>query len=186
MTTRASELRQQILDLVFAYHREAFSPAAFVPGESPVPVSGRVFDASDMQSLVDSSLDFWLTTGRFAAQFEKAFAGYFGLRGATLVNSGSSANLLALTALTSPRLNERRLVPGDEVITVAAGFPTTVNPIIQNGLVPVFVDVHVPTYNIDVTQLEEARSDRTRAVMLAHTLGNPFDLKAVKGIRGPP
>src|ERR1700691_4106371 len=120
MTTRASELRQQILDLVSAYHEEAFSPAPFVPGESPVPVSGRVFDASDMQSLVDSSLDFWLTTGRFAAQFEKAFARYFGLRGATLVNSGSSANLLALTALTSPRLNEPRLVPGDEVITLAA------------------------------------------------------------------
>ena len=180
MSARADELRQQILELVSAYHQEAFSPAAFVPGESLVPVSGRVFDASDVQSLVDSSLDFWLTTGRFAAQFERAFARYFGLRGATLVNSGSSANLLALSALTSPRLNDRRLMPGDEVITVAAGFPTTVNPIIQNGLVPVFVDVNVPTYNIDVTQLEQALSERTRAVMIAHTLGNPFDLKAVK------
>ncbi len=180
MTARADDLRQQILELVSAYHQEAFSSPAFVPGESAVPVSGRVFDASDVQALVDSSLDFWLTTGRFAAQFERAFARYFGLRGATLVNSGSSANLLAMTALTSPRLNERRLVPGDEVITVAAGFPTTVNPIIQNGLVPVFVDVHIPTYNVDVGQLEQAHSDRTRAVMIAHTLGNPFDLKAVK------
>ena len=174
------DLRQQILELVSAYHAQAFPPAPFVPGESPVPVSGRVFDASDVQSLVDSSLDFWLTTGRFAAQFEKAFARYFGLRGATLVNSGSSANLLAVTALTSPRLNGRRLVPGDEVITVAAGFPTTVNPILQNGLVPVFVDVQIPTYNIDPARLEQARSDRTRAVMIAHTLGNPFDLGAVK------
>ena len=174
------DLRQQILELVSAYHAQAFPPAPFVPGESPVPVSGRVFDASDVQSLVDSSLDFWLTTGRFAAQFEKAFARYFGLRGATLVNSGSSANLLAVAALTSPRLNGRRLVPGDEVITVAAGFPTTVNPILQNGLVPVFVDVQVPTYNIDPARLEQARSDRTRAVMIAHTLGNPFDLGAVK------
>ncbi len=180
MSTRAAELRQQILELVSVYHQEAFGPAAFVPGVSPVPVSGRVFDASDMQSLVDSSLDFWLTTGRFAAQFEKAFARYFGLRNATLVNSGSSADLLAITALTSPKLGDRRLQRGDEVITVAAGFPTTLNPIIQNGLVPVFVDVQIPTYNIDATQLDEAFSDRTRAVMIAHTLGNPFDLKAVK------
>lgn len=180
MTNRAAELKQQILELVSAYHQEAFPSSAFVPGESSVPVSGRVFDASDIQSLIDSSLDFWLTTGRFAAQFEKAFARYFGVRNATLVNSGSSADLLALTALTSPKLGDRRLQPGDEVITVAAGFPTTVNPIIQNGLVPVFVDVQIPTYNIDVTQLEEALSSRTRAVMIAHTLGNPFDLKAVK------
>ncbi len=133
----------------------------------------------DMRSLVDSSLDFWLTTGRFAAQFEKQFARWFGIRTATLVNSGSSADLLAVTALTSPKLGDRRLKPGDEVITVAAGFPTTVNPIIQNGLVPVFVDEHIPTYNIDVTLLEEAHSDRTRAVVIAHTLGNPFNLGAV-------
>ncbi len=145
----------------------------------PVPVSGRVFDGEDVQTLVDSSLDFWLTTGRFAAQFEKQFARFFGVRTATLVNSGSSADLLAVTALTSPKLGDRRLQPGDEVITVAAGFPTTVNPIIQNGLVPVFVDEVIPTYNIDVRMLEEARSDRTRAVVLAHTLGNPFDLRAV-------
>jgi CDP-6-deoxy-D-xylo-4-hexulose-3-dehydrase len=180
MSERCDQLRNRILDLVSEYHAEAFGAEPFVAGETPVPVSGRVFDASDVQSLVDSGLDFWLTTGRFAAQFEKAFARFFGVREATLVNSGSSANLLALTALTSPRLAERRLVPGDEVITVAAGFPTTVNPIVQNGLVPVFVDVQVPTYNVDVRLLEQAVSDRTRAVMIAHTLGNPFDLAAVK------
>jgi CDP-4-dehydro-6-deoxyglucose reductase, E1 len=180
MTARASELRAQILELVAAYQAEAFGPEKFVPGESPVPVAGRVFDASEMQSLVDSALDFWLTTGRFAAQFEKSFARFVGVRGATLVNSGSSANLLALTALTSLKLEDRRLQPGDEVITLAAGFPTTVNPIVQNNLIPVFVDVQVPTYNIDVTRLEGALSDRTRAVMIAHTLGNPFDIAAVK------
>jgi len=173
------DLRAHILELVAEYHAEAFAPSPFVAGETTVPVSGRVFDAEDMRSLVDSSLDFWLTTGRFAAQFEKQFARWFGLRTATLVNSGSSANLLAVTALTSPKLGERRLKPGDEVITVAAGFPTTVNPIIQNGLVPVFVDELIPTYNIDVTKLEEARSERTRAVVIAHTLGNPFDVEAV-------
>jgi CDP-4-dehydro-6-deoxyglucose reductase, E1 len=179
MSERQSQLREQILKLVGEYHDTAFAPREFVPGDSTVPVSGRVFDAEDMRSLVDSSLDFWLTTGRFAVQFEKAFARFLGVRGASLVNSGSSADLLALTALTSPKLGDRRLKPGDEVITVAAGFPTTVNPIIQNNLVPVFVDVQIPTYNIDVTQLEEARSDRTQAVMIAHTLGNPFDLGAV-------
>ena len=180
MTARAGELRAQILELVAAYQAEAFGPEKFVRGESAVPVAGRVFDASEMQSLVDSALDFWLTTGRFAAQFEKSFARFVGVRGATLVNSGSSANLLALTALTSPKLEDRRLQPGDEVITLAAGFPTTVNPIVQNNLIPVFVDVQVPTYNIDVTRLEGALSDRTRAVMIAHTLGNPFDVAAVK------
>ncbi|HYW07842.1 MAG TPA: lipopolysaccharide biosynthesis protein RfbH [Longimicrobium sp.] len=176
---RAEELRQQIRGLVAEYHAAAFPAREFVGGEMPVPVAGKVFDASEMQHLVDASLDFWLTTGRFATQFERAFARVFGVRHSLLVNSGSSANLLALTALTSPILEERRLRPGDEVITVAAGFPTTVNPIVQNGLVPVFVDVTLPTYDVDVTQLEEARSDRTRAVMLAHTLGNPFDLASV-------
>jgi CDP-4-dehydro-6-deoxyglucose reductase, E1 len=178
LSTKA-ELRERILELVAEYHAGAFVPGRFVPGESPIPVSGRVFDAADMQSLVDSALDFWLTTGRFAEQFEKQFARWFGIRTATLVNSGSSADLLAVTALTSPKLGERRLQAGDEVITVAAGFPTTVNPIIQNGLVPVFLDEHIPTYNIDVTRLEEARSERTRAVVIAHTLGNPFDVGAV-------
>lgn len=178
MPKSAPELRAEILELVRQYHA-ALPPRAFVPGETPVPFAGRVFDAAEMTSLVDSALDFWLTTGRFAAQFERDFAAWIGVRHALLVNSGSSANLLALTALTSPKLGARQLRPGDEVITVAAGFPTTVNPVVQNRLVPVFVDVHLPTYNIDVSALEEARSPRTRAVMIAHTLGNPFDLDAV-------
>ena len=179
MSARVSDLRRRILELAAEYHEAAFAERPFVPGESPVPVAGRVFDAADMCSLVDSSLDMWLTTGRFAAEFGSAFARYIGVRNATLVNSGSSANLLAVAALTSAELGERRLCPGDEVITVAAGFPTTVNPIIQNGLVPVFTDVQTPTYNIDATRLEEARSNRTRAVVVAHTLGNPFDVDAV-------
>jgi CDP-4-dehydro-6-deoxyglucose reductase, E1 len=176
----ADELREQILSLVARYHEIAFPGREFVPGQTPIPVSGRVFDGDDMRYLVDSGLDFWLTTGRFAAEFERRFAhDVFGLRYASLVNSGSSANLVALSCLTSPTLGERRLRPGDEVITVAAGFPTTVNPIIQNQLVPVFIDVTLPTYNIDVRALERALSERTRAVMIAHTLGNPFDLDAV-------
>lgn len=179
MSERADQLRAQILELVAEYSKEAFPEKVFVPGESSVPVSGRVFDSADVQSLIDSSLDFWLTTGRFAHQFEIEFARFFKMRHALLVNSGSSANLLALTSLTSPQLRERQLKPGDEVITVATGFPTTVNPIFQNNLIPVFVDVDIPTYNIDVTQLENAFSGRTRAVMLAHTLGNPFNLNAV-------
>ncbi len=176
----ASHLREQILSLVAEYWAEAFAPLEFIPGTTPVPVSGKVFDSDEVQHLVDSSLDFWLTTGRFAQQFEKAFAAFSGRKCCVLVNSGSSANLIALSALTSPKLSERRLRPGDEVITVAAGFPTTVNPIVQCGLVPVFADIEVPTYNIDVRQLETAWSERTRAVFLAHTLGNPFDLHAVK------
>jgi CDP-6-deoxy-D-xylo-4-hexulose-3-dehydrase len=179
MTTPSETLRTQILELVTRYHQTAFTPTQFIPGETPVAVAGRVFDAVEIQHLVDSALDFWLTTGRFAAQFERDFARFMGLRYALLVNSGSSANLLALSALTSPKLKERRLSPGDEVITVAAGFPTTVNPIIQNQLVPVFVDVQIPTYNIDVSQLEAALSSKTKAIMLAHTLGNPFDVTAV-------
>jgi CDP-6-deoxy-D-xylo-4-hexulose-3-dehydrase len=179
MVSEAEALRARILALVAEYHAMAFPERPFVPGETPVPVSGRVFGASEIQSLVDSGLDFWLTAGRFAAQFERAFARYMGVRHAILVNSGSSANLVALSCLTSPSLGDARLKPGDEVITVAAGFPTTVNPIIQNNLVPVFVDVHLPTYGVEVGQLEGARSARTRAVMIAHTLGNPFDLDAV-------
>ena len=179
MSTNPEALRQQIAKLVAEYHAAAFPAREFRPGESSVPVAGRVFDADEIQHLVDSSLDFWLTTGRYAAQFEKEFARFFGIRNAILVNSGSSANLLALTALTSPRLGDRALKPGDEVITAAAGFPTTVNPIIQNRLVPVFVDVDIPTYNIDPQLLEGALSPRTRAVMVAHTLGNPFQLDVV-------
>jgi len=176
---QSEQLRQEILRFVGAYYAEAFPPREFIPGKTPVPVSGRVFDADDLVHLVDASLDFWLTTGRYADQFEREFARFMGVRHAILCNSGSSANLLALSALSSPKLGERRLKAGDEVITVAAGFPTTVNPIVQNGLVPVFVDIELDTYNIDVRYLEEAISPRTRAIMLAHTLGNPFDVDAV-------
>lgn len=176
---RAEILRDQIRDLVMDYHAEAFPKSDFVPGKSSVPVSGKVFDAEDIQYAVDASLDFWLTTGRFAEQFESQFARVMGVRDARLVNSGSSANLVALSALTSSSLGDRALRPGDEVITVAAGFPTTINPAIQNNLVPVFVDVQLDTYDIDVSQLEAALSERSRAVMIAHTLGNPFDLDAV-------
>jgi CDP-4-dehydro-6-deoxyglucose reductase, E1 len=179
MNEHSERLRTRILELVADYSAEAFPQKTFVPGETPVPVSGRVFDAADVQSLIDSGLDFWLTEGRFAKQFEKEFARFFNMRHAILVNSGSSANLLALTCLTSFMLADRRLQAGDEVITVATGFPTTVNPIFQNGLVPVFVDVQIPTYNIDPVQLQAALSEKTRAVMIAHTLGNPFDLEAV-------
>ncbi len=179
MNTEADRLRSEILELVKRYHAAEFADREFVAGQSAVPCAGRVFDHEELVHLVDSSLDFWLTAGRFAEQFEAEFAQKFGSRYAMLVNSGSSANLVALSCLTSPKLGQRRLKPGDEVITVAAGFPTTVNPIVQNGLVPVFVDVQIPTYNIDVTQLDAALSSKTRAIMIAHTLGNPFDLDAV-------
>ncbi len=172
-------VRQEILRLVEGHFHETWPEKPFRPGVDPVPVSGKVFDAEDVKHLVDASLDFWLTTGRYARDFEREFAKVFGLRSALLVNSGSSANLIALTTLTSPKLGDRRLKPGDEVITVACGFPTTINPILQNGCVPVFVDVELPTYNVDVSRLEDALSPRTRAVMLAHTLGNPFNLGAV-------
>lgn len=179
MSERAQQLREQILELTAEYHREAFPLRDFQPGKSPVPVSGKVIDGADLCSVVDSALDCWFTTGRFAKAFEKKLARFVGVRGCSLVNSGSSANLVALTALTSPKLGDRQLKPGDEVITVAAGFPTTVNPIIQNNLVPVFLDVTLPTLEIDVSQLESALSPRTRAIMIAHTLGNTFDLDAV-------
>jgi CDP-4-dehydro-6-deoxyglucose reductase, E1 len=176
---KKSALRSQILALVAEYHQEAFPQKEFIPGSSAVPVSGKVFDATELQYLVDSSLDFWLTTGRFAAEFERKLANWMGVKYCLLVNSGSSANLVALTALTSPQLGDRRLHPGDEVITVAAGFPTTVNPIFQNQLVPVFVDIKLPTYDIDITQLEAALSPKTKAIIIAHTLGNPFNLTGV-------
>ena len=177
---KASALRARIASLVAEYHEVAFETAAFVPGQTAIPVSGKVFGASELQHLVDSGLDFWLTTGRFAAQFEREFAQVMSARHAMLVNSGSSANLLAITALCSPLLGDRTLTAGDEVITVAAGFPTTVNPIFQNGLVPVFVDVELPSYGIDIAQLDEALSDRTRAIIVAHTLGNPYNVAAVQ------
>ena len=152
----------------------------FIPGSSHIPYAGRVYDENEMTNLLDSTLDFWLTTGRYTAQFEKAFADFLGVKDAFLVNSGSSANLLAFMALTSPLLGSRRIKRGDEVITVAAGFPTTTAPIIQYGAVPVFVDVELETANIDVTLPDHALSKKTKAVMLAHTLGNPFNIDAVK------
>ena len=179
MAEKAERLRQQILELTAEYHAEAFPAREFVAGTSVVPVSGKVIGAEDICSVVDSALDGWFTTGRFAKDFERKLARFFGVRSASLVNSGSSANLVALSALTSPKLGARALRPGDEVITVAAGFPTTVNPIVQNRLVPVFLDVSLPTYEIDVTRLEEAYSPKTKAVMVAHTLGNVFNLGAV-------
>lgn len=175
-----AQARQEIRELVTAYYHEyKENKTPFRPGDR-VTYAARVFDEKEMCSLVDSALDFWLTTGRFAEVFEQEFSKWLGVKFAHLVNSGSSANLIAFTALTAPELGERRIKPGDEVITVAAGFPTTVTPIIQYGAVPVFVDVTIPQYNIDVTQLEAALSERSKAVMIAHTLGNPFDLAAVK------
>jgi len=177
--TRDAELRARILHLVGEYYRERFGDRPFRPGEDAVHYAGRVFDADELQKLVDSALDFFLTAGRYADQFETEFAEYFGLAAAHLVNSGSSANLVAVTTLTSPRLGERRLRPGDEVITVAAGFPTTVAPIVQNRLVPVFVDVNLGDYTAIPTRLDEAVGPRTRAIIMAHTMGVPFDLDTV-------
>jgi len=172
---------ESILNAVRDY-AQARPTASFIRGESPVPVSGKVLDADDFVNLVDSSLEGWLTSGRFHEDFERGLARYVGVRNAVFVNSGSSANLVALSALTSPKLGKKALKPGDEVITVAAGFPTTVNPIIQNGLVPVFVDIELGTYDAVIDQVKEAISPRTRAIMMAHTLGNPFDVAQIKSI----
>ncbi|MCB9062375.1 MAG: lipopolysaccharide biosynthesis protein RfbH [Halobacteriovoraceae bacterium] len=173
-----NNLRQKILDLVKEFHNEKQN-ASFVPGKSPIPVSGKVYNETDLCHLVDASLDFWLTTGRYNDSFEKKMREYFGVRAAYTVNSGSSANLVATSALTSHLLEDRALKPGDEIITVAAGFPTTVNPIIQIGCIPVFVDVDIPTYNVNVSELENAITNKTKAIILAHTLGNPFNLSAI-------
>lgn len=176
------EARRQIRQLIADYYREFKKPEmekAFTPGDR-ISYASRVYDEKEMCGLVDSALDFWLTTGRFSEEFERQFADWIGVRYVNLVNSGSSANLLAFMALTAPELGERQIRRGDEVITVACGFPTTVAPIIQYGAAPVFVDVTVPQYNIDVSRLEAAYSSKTKAVMIAHTLGNPFDLKEVK------
>ena len=178
----ADQLRQEIAALVEQYHQAAFPAKPFLGGISTLPVSGKVFDADEMQHLVDSSLDFWLTTGRYAEQFETQFAKVMGMKHALLCNSGSSANLLAVTALTSPRLKKRALKEGDEVITVAAGFPTTVNPILQNRLVPVFVDVQLGTYDATMESIEAAIGPKTKAIVMAHTLGNPFNLDGVMSI----
>jgi CDP-6-deoxy-D-xylo-4-hexulose-3-dehydrase len=176
----ARALRAEILERTRDYFAVAYGTRDFVPGADAVPVSGRVFDERELVSLVDSSLDFWLTTGRFAERFEREFARWYGVRECVLVNSGSSANLLAVAMLTAAEHGERRLRPGDEVITAAAGFPTTVNPIIQHGCTPVFIDSELTTYNADLTQLEAALSPKTRAVILAHTLGNPYDAERVR------
>lgn len=173
------EARQQILSEVSAYCDRFHTQKEYEHGDR-IPYASRVYDHDEMVNLVDSSLDFWLTSGRYTAEFERKLSEYLGVRFCSLVGSGSTANLLAFMALTSPLLGERRINRGDQVITVAAGFPTTVTPMIQYGAVPVFVDVTIPQYNIDITRLEEAMSGRTKAVMIAHTLGNPFDLRAVK------
>ena len=174
------QAREQILEMTKEYCEKYHNQKKPYEKGDRIPYASRVYDADEMVNLVDSSLEFWLTSGRFTKEFESEFAKYLGVKYCSLVNSGSSANLLAFMALTSPLLKERQILPGDEVITVAAGFPTTVAPVIQYGAVPVFVDVAIPQYNIDPNLLEQAVSEKTKAVMLAHTLGNPFDLKAVK------
>jgi len=176
------ERRRKILDLVREFAAESLAPRAFRPGESTVPPSGKVLNAEDLASLVDASLDGWLTTGRFNDAFEQRLAIYLGVIAARTTNSGSSANLLAVSALTSPLLGKRALKPGDEVVTAAAGFPTTVNPILQNGLVPVFVDSELPAYNPTVQAVEAAISPRTRAIALAHTLGNPYAVEEIRAL----
>ena len=182
MTDALAAQRRGILDDVRAYAHASLQRGEFVPGESPVPVSGKVLDADDLAALVDSSLDGWLTAGRFTEEFERRLARYVGTRSSVFVNSGSSANLVALSALTSPKLGKRRLVEGDEVLTVAMGFPTTINPIVQNKLRPVLVDIELGTYDAKPEMLSEAIGPRTRAIMMAHTLGNPFDLDVVRAL----
>ena len=175
----AAALREQIATLVREYHGAQFPDRPFTPGTDLVHYAGRVFDAEELTNLVDASLDFFLTANRYAERFEGDFSEYLGVSDALLVNSGSSANLVALTTLTSPKLGVRRLKPGDEVVTVAAGFPTTLAPILQNNLLPVFVDVNLGDYTAVADQIREAVGPRTRAIMMAHTLGVPFDLDVV-------
>lgn len=175
-------LRREILELVDRYAQVNFAPKAFVPGDTAIPPAGKVIGASELKNMVEASLDGWLTTGRFNDQFEASLARVLGVPYVSTVNSGSSANLIAFSALTSPRLGERAIRPGDEVIGVAAGFPTTVNPILQFGAVPVFVDIDIPTYNVDPALLEAAISPKTKAIMLAHTLGNPYNLEVLTAL----
>src|SRR5262245_3760424 len=177
-----TQLREEILALVARYSEIVHAQKPFVPGKSVIPASGKVVGANELKLMVEASLDGWLTTGRFNTAFERRLAQFLGVKHVITANSGSSANLLAFSALTSPQLGERSLKPGDEVISVAAGFPTTVNPILLWGMVPVFVDVDIPTYNIDPTLVEAAISEKTRAIMLAHTLGNPYNLSEVTRI----
>jgi CDP-6-deoxy-D-xylo-4-hexulose-3-dehydrase len=182
MSVKANELRAQINTLVKEYAAEVYAPKKFVAGESVIPPSGKVIGSAELENMVDASLDGWLTTGRFNEQFEKKLAKFIGVDFVLSVNSGSSANLVAFSALTSPKLGNRAIKKGDEVIGVAAGFPTTVNPIIQFGAIPVFVDVDMTTHNIDVDLIEAAITSKTKAIMLAHTLGNPFNVGKVKEI----
>jgi len=178
----AENIRQQISTLVAEYAALEYEPKNFIAGESTVPPSGKVLGAKELQYMVDASLDGWLTTGRFNEAFEKRFGEFLGVKHVLTTNSGSSADLLAFSTLTSPKLGAKALKPGDEVITVAAGFPTTVNPMLQYGMIPVFVDVDIPTYNIDPNKIADAITEKTRAIMIAHTLGNPFDLDAVMSL----
>ncbi len=178
--TPADTLREKIAALVEEYAAIKYAPRVFDPGTTVIPASGKVLDSAELKLMVEASLDGWLTTGRFNQEFERRLAEFIGVKHLITVNSGSSANLIAFSTLTSPKLGERAIRPGDEVIGVAAGFPTTVNPIIQFGAVPVFVDVHIPTYNIDPDKIEEAIGPKTKAIMLAHTLGNPYNLNIVK------
>lgn len=171
--------KQEIFNLIAKYYKEKHRVKPFIPRETYIPYAGRVYDEKEMISIVDSALEFWLTAGRFVKQFEQKFAKFLGVKYCILTNSGSSANLLAISALTSSKLGERRLKKGDEVITIACAFPTTVNPIIQNNLIPVFIDVDVGTYNIQTDKIETAISEKTKAIFLAHTLGNPFDLDKI-------
>ncbi|HLD60191.1 MAG TPA: lipopolysaccharide biosynthesis protein RfbH [Candidatus Bilamarchaeaceae archaeon] len=177
-----TDIKRAIFNLVKQFYLSKSNKSKFEPGETAIPYAGRVYDEQEIINLVDSSLDFWLTAGKYAQEFEKEFATFFGSKYCLLANSGSSANLLALSALTSKSLGEKRLKKGEKIITVTAGFPTTVNPIFQNGLVPVFLDVELGTYNIDTTLLEEAIDEKTRGIVLAHTLGNPFDLDKITSI----
>ena len=178
----SAEIRNKIMELISQYAEDVHSKKPFIPGKSSIPVSGRVFGGKEIQMLVSSSLDFWLTTGRFNEEFEKRLGKFLGIKFVITTNSGSSANLLALSSLTSEQLGEKSLKPGDEVITVAAGFPTTVNPILQNNLIPIFIDVQIPSYVIDENLIEENITKKTKAIMIAHTLGNAFNIKKITDI----
>jgi len=179
---KKKKLRSKISSLVKEYSDLEFAKKSFIPGKTTIPPTGKVIGDMELQNMVEASLDGWLTAGRFNKAFEKKLSNFIGIKQLITVNSGSSANLVAFSTLTSPKLKERAIKPMDEVITVAAGFPTTINPIVQFGAIPVFVDVKIPTYNIDETLIEEAITPKTKAIMLAHTLGNPFNLKVVKNI----
>ncbi|HMT30341.1 MAG TPA: aminotransferase class I/II-fold pyridoxal phosphate-dependent enzyme, partial [Bacteroidia bacterium] len=182
MTDKKSEIKDEIMRLISEYHKVAFPEKKFIPGTSAIPVSGKVFDEKELHSLVNASLDGWFTTGRVNETFEKALGKYIGVSKVLTVNSGSSANLIAVTALTDIELGDRAIHPGDEVISVAVSFPTTINPWLMHGITPVFVDIDIPTYNIKVEEIEKAITPRTKAIMVAHTLGNPFDVEKVSEI----